>query len=305
MPPHRTHGVPRYLPGRLASVNLADVAPSVSWILSVPGHLVPRIPDQLQRSIVFIYSSLEAAKTGAKAGGTGFLVSKTIASGSRRTYLVTNAHVAQSADRVARLTGADGTSEFVPIASSEWVNHRDGDDIAACDVSTTRHPKVDALCWADFAVSLPRMAELNVGVGDDVFMLGRFISHGGIQQNQALARFGNIAMMPGEAVLDGRELRVEAFLVEMRSLSGFSGSPVFLYIGPGSYRGNGTMMPLYSETIGLMGIDTGHKAFTAPVRSRDAGLEEQQYEVEMNTGVAIVSPAWKIAELLDDVGDRS
>jgi hypothetical protein len=58
-------------------------------------------------------------------------------------------------------------------------------------------------------------------------------------------------MMPGAQVEDGRGLRVEAFLTEMRSLPGFSGSPVFVYIGSGSDRGNGTMMPFYSQNIGV------------------------------------------------------
>ncbi len=97
--------------------------------------------------------------------------------------------------------------------------------------------------------------ELNAGVGDEVVMIGRFVAHDGRVRNAALARFGNIAMMPGEPVTDGRGMKVEAFLVEMRSLSGFSGSPAFIYMGPGTYRGDGRMMPFYSETIGLIGID--------------------------------------------------
>jgi hypothetical protein len=133
-------------------------------------------------------------------------------------------------------------------------------------------------------------------------MLGRFVSHDGRQRNQPLARFGNIAMMPGERVMDGRQLLVEAYLVEMRSLAGFSGSPVFLYLGPGTYRGseNGRMMPFYSETIAVLGIDTGHKLNSSPVQylGRDEKVDDS-WEVRQNTGVAIVSPAWKIAEVLE------
>src|SRR5438445_660680 len=90
-------------------------------------------------------------------------------------------------------------------------------------------------------------------VGGTGFLLGWFISHSSKQTNQPLARFGNIAMMPGEKVVDGRGLRVEAYLVEMRSLSGYSGSPVFVYLAPGSYRGEGKgMMPFYQEAIGMI-----------------------------------------------------
>ncbi len=33
--------------------------------------------------------------------------------------------------------------------------------------------------------------------------------------------------------MDGRSMSVEAYLAEMHSLPGFSGSPVFIYIGGG------------------------------------------------------------------------
>jgi hypothetical protein len=136
-------------------------------------------------------------------------------------------------------------------------------------------------------------------VGDEVFMLGRFISHSGIKRNQPLARFGNIAMMPGELVEDGRGMRVEAFLVEMRSLSGFSGSPVFVYMGPGTYRGDAKMMPFYSETIGLMGIDTGHTEICAPVL-QTGSRSETGLRASLNTGIAVIAPIWKIREVLDE-----
>jgi hypothetical protein len=148
------------------------------------------------------------------------------------------------------------------------------------------------------------MTELNVGVGDEVFMLGRFISQDGTQLQAPLARFGNVAMMPGPLVEDGRRLKVEAFLVEMRSLSGFSGSPVFIYIGSGTYRGNGTMMPFYSETIGLIGIDTGHKTTVAKVYGGPAE-NQTELKVRLNTGVAVVAPVWKIEELLSSVALRN
>ena len=213
-------------------------------------------------------------------------------------YLVTNMHVALCADRCLRINMTSGETEIVEVPGSAWVGHFNGEDIAVCAFEPKAHWAVDAIAWDDLAVSRSRMTELNAGVGDDVFMLGRFISHQGVQLSQPLARFGNISMMPGEPVLDGRNFKVEAFLVEMRSLAGFSGSPVFVYMGPGTYRGNGTMMPFYSETIGLLGIDTGHKTTFARVRDRRTG-DDRELEVALNTGVSIVVPVWKIKEVLD------
>ena len=132
-------------------------------------------------------------------------------------------------------------------------------------------------------------------------MVGRFIAHDGKEENQPLARFGNIAMMPRESVLDGREMLVEAYLVEIRSLPGFSGSPVILHVGPANCRGNGTMTRFYEESLGLLGIDTGHKMLTSEVRDKATRQKaDVPWHVLQNTGVSIVAPASKIRDVLED-----
>jgi len=266
---------------------------------------LPRIPDLLQQSVVFLYPNAEAVREGGQAGGTGFFIQSRHEDCSKPVqYLVTNIHVAQAEDRIVPIATRNGEVELHQIPGSDWVNHPNGDDIAAVSLPSKPHWAISALDWASLAVMRPRMVELNMGVGDEVFMLGRFIAHGALQLYRPLARFGNVAMMPGPLVKDGRGLEVEAFLVEMRSLSGFSGSPVFAYIGPGTYRGNGTMMPFFSETIGLMGIDTGHKATLGNVCHKEDG-KETDLVVSLNTGVSVVAPAWRIEELLTCVAFRN
>ena len=263
---------------------------------------MPRIPDQLLHSVVFFYSSEANAYDGALAGGTGFLVQLPgNADQAVFRYAITNQHVVASGGTFLRFNRPSGGIEVLEIPLWKWVRHPDGDDIIVASISPDE--LIDSLtgfAWANFAATQERLTELNVGVGDEVFMLGRFIAHSGIQKNQPLARFGNIAMMPDERVLDGRGMRVDAYLIEMRSLSGFSGSPVFVYIAPGNYRGNGTMMPFYSETIGLIGIDTGHKLMPDTVDKPSKTEDEAGWVVKYNTGIAIVAPFWKIREVLND-----
>jgi hypothetical protein len=111
--------------------------------------------------------------------------------------------------------------------------------------------------------------------------------------------------MDGEKVRDGRGMMVDAYLAEMRSLPGFSGSPVFLCIGAGSYRGASgaevqpKMMPFYTETIGLLGIDTGHKNVKSPVVDKAGKRVEPVRFIEQNSGVAIVAPYYKINDVLE------
>jgi hypothetical protein len=260
---------------------------------------LPRIPDQLLGSVAFVFPDEASASAGRSAGGTGFVVEyKASGAVAPKRLLVTNTHVAQGRPRTVRLSDLSGNARLHNVQAIEWHSHPNGDDISVAVLPAGLAASVAALEWSALAVTSPRMTELNMGVGDEVIMLGRFLSRETVQISQPLARFGNIAMMPGDPLRDGRGLDVEAFLVEMRSQSGFSGSPAFVYMGPGTYRGNGTMMPFYSETIGLMGIDTGHKAIVAPVQRRGEGAETD-FVVPLNTGISMVAPAWRIAELLD------
>ena len=257
--------------------------------------MVPRIPDALLQSVGFLYPSTEAAVSGERAGGTAFLV-EVKAAGELTTLVVTNIHVAAGGCHSLRLNRR--SSGFQVLAVSDWVFHPDGDDIAVARIDLPEDCAESALLWTDIAATRPRLDELNVSVGDEVLMVGRFVAHDGRVRNAPLVRFGNIAMMPGEPVLDGRDAKVEAFLVEMRSLSGFSGSPVFVYMGPGAYRGDGRMMPFFNETIGLIGIDTGHKA--GRERILDSEGQETGFTTLQNSGVAVVAPIWKVGEAVSE-----
>jgi hypothetical protein len=284
---------------------------------SVPYYWVqvmPRIPDVLLESVVYLFADEAGAKAGHGAGGTGFLIDYPGTGGTRHTYVVSNIHVVRNGCTTLRLNRRKGGAAVTVIVPSEtWCDHGDGDDVcvAAIELDQTDWA-VKALPWEDFCPTDDRLDELNVGIGDDVLMIGRFVGHTGKQSNEPVARFGNIARMDeGERVKDGRGLLVDAFLVEMRSLPGYSGSPVFVVIGAGSYRGvYGTdkaakMMPFYSEAIGLLGIDTGHKPLTHPVLDKQTGDPvEPKMVVQQNSGIAIVAPYYKIENVLEDFVDQ-
>lgn len=257
---------------------------------------MPRIPDVLLKSVVFLYSDPDAALRGDSAGASGFVVAV-----GGVNVLITNIHVVGGGCRTLRVPLTDGECNAVEIAEHLWTFHPDADDVAATRLELEPDWDLQALPWAAFAATKARLTELNMGVGDEVVMLGRFVTVEGQHRSQPLARFGNIAMMPGELVTDGRGMRVEAFLVEMRSLSGFSGSPVFVYMGPGTYRGDGRMMKFYEEAIGLIGIDTGHITSRRPIVAADGSASKDSGYVEENTGVAIAAPVWKIADVLETV----
>jgi hypothetical protein len=144
--------------------------------------------------------------------------------------------------------------------------------------------------------------EHNIGPGDDVFMVGRFVTHDGRQRNTPSLRFGDISMMPRGPVMHPRGYTVESFLVETRSLSGYSGSPVCVSVPknilrPARERGT------YSPREGgfwLLGVDWGHIPIYENVLEKNREDEiPEGWVVESNSGQMAVAPAWKLKELLD------
>ncbi len=152
--------------------------------------------------------------------------------------------------------------------------------------------------------SKEKIDEFNIGPGDEVFIAGRFVHHEGTQKNLPTARFGNIAMLPHEPIRHGRGHLQESFLVECRSLAGYSGSPVFLFCLPLVWD-NVRKQP--NVPIQLLGLDWGHLHDLEPLIDKAAtringGRKVKvnpNWAVESNTGMACVVPAWKILELLN------
>ncbi|MCH8063445.1 MAG: trypsin-like peptidase domain-containing protein [Chloroflexi bacterium] len=199
---------------------------------------MPRIPDDLLDIVIYLYPSMQDARDGARFGGSGFLVgirSERYPDDNAKVhnYAVTNSHVIREGHSpIVRLNTQDGGTEILELNEGDWVHHPDADDVAICQVEIS----VDTLHVRRISPSIFLTKELitdhAIGPGDETFFLGRFISHDGKQQNLPILRFGNIAMMPWQPVRHPRGINQESFLIEARSLSGFSGSPVFLFTAP-------------------------------------------------------------------------
>lgn len=146
-----------------------------------------------------------------------------------------------------------------------------------------------------------RLQEHNIGPGDDVFMVGRFVNYDGRQRNLPTVRFGSISMMPWEPVTHPtRGIVQESYLVEMRSLSGYSGSPVFVYLSDAKPpEGDTSRIAITPQTSWLLGIDWAHLPVIERVKQSDAKTDVSQGHVVLsNSGQMAVVPAWKLLELL-------
>lgn len=68
-----------------------------------------------------------------------------------------------------------------------------------------------------------------------MFVVGRFVNAEGRQKNLPTLRFGNIAQSPQEKIKQDRvfgSFEQESYLVEARTISGYSGSPVCVLLDP-------------------------------------------------------------------------
>ena len=139
---------------------------------------------------------------------------------------------------------------------------------------------------------------LKIGPGDECFVVGRFSSHDGGQRNTPSVRFGAIAQMPQEKIQFPDGSKQESFLVEARSIAGYSGSPVFVSIPPFDDPGVGRGNFSWRRGARLLGIDHCHLFTKEKVRDQVTGKEiANKWYVQSNTGMMGVIPAWRLAEM--------
>jgi hypothetical protein len=257
-----------------------------------------------------LYKSAAEADKGTAFGGTGFLVAapSEVHEDTMYIYCVTNSHVIREGKApVVRLNTKDGGKDIIEFSQANWVRHQDGDDLEAAAVGFANPDyykysvvPISAFVTEDF------IEQQGIGPGDEVFMVGRLVNHQGQQRNTPVVRFGNISMLPYEPIRNERGLLQESFLVETRSLSGFSGSPVFVYFS--AYTPYPTSGPARTEEfIRLLGVDWGHvRTFEPVMEENEDPLLPRKYVpvkegwvVPSNSGQMMVVPAWKLRELLD------
>jgi hypothetical protein len=275
---------------------------------------MPRIPDQWLDAVVYLYPSVEAANRGERTGATGFIVSvppedpdDIIKKDLGHHYIVTNAHAVENQQLVvARINTRDGDYDVLSIPRQEWQCHPHGDDVAAAvlDVEWKRHR------YASVDQSMMLTPELQAhwgfGPGDEVFFIGRYVDHEGQAHNMPTVRSGIISAIPTEPINQPlRRHEQESILVEARSLSGYSGSPVFVTPSAHVERseehdGAPTIIAVTGGPCYLLGIDWGHHSWTEKVRDPKSHkpVQDGTY-VRGNSGMMMIVPTSKLISLLN------
>jgi Trypsin-like peptidase domain len=270
---------------------------------------VPGIPAADLNCAFYLYPSEDAAKAGLKLGGSGFWVGvqSLVIPHFWWLYAVSNRHVVhRNGASVIRANSVDGGVRIINAEPTDWIEHPNGHDIAVLPVAP---PDGDGIELASILTGM--FVEENdvklhaVEVGNEVFMIGRFINHEGKARNTPSARFGNISMLPGEPIyVDATTPPQESFAVELRSMCGYSGSPVFVTAeSPVRHFANSVRDREY-----LLGVHWGHivepwtvetKIIKKAMATALTADEVEVNQVSANTGMNGVVPAWRLKELID------
>jgi hypothetical protein len=269
---------------------------------------MPRIHDYIQDCVTYLYPTESHAEEGDKIGGSGFLLGVRYPPSHVNdmvTFAVSNAHVVKHAP-VVRLNAKDGTFAIVPFKKTDWIPHPDGDDLAIVPFPLDIEMHKFSVIPDELILTHEIITKQDIGIGDEVYVVGRFINHEGKQKNSPSLRFGNIAQMPGEKLMLDTGMEQEVFLIEAKSIGGYSGAPVFVHLLPFSARpqkDDPKAQPLVVPFPGigpwLLGVDCCHIQTWDSVRDKDGKPIAQGWQVPTNTGMMGVVPAWKIKDIFD------
>jgi hypothetical protein len=256
------------------------------------------MPESLLQSLVFIYPNEQSARKDAGFIGAGFIVG--VPSPQHPTfhihYIITNHHIIEGLKHVSlRLNLKSGGFQIIKnVPHKAWTINK------KVDLAVLPAPTAGNVFDFDFSfVSLKafidpdKIAKHKIGAGDEVCLIGRVVRSGMNykQRNIAVLRFGNIALTP--------QYEETMYLVELRSISGHSGSPAIVYCPPYSISDSRRKEHMWDGVV-LLGVNRGHlREFEEIVSIKDLKTRSQHWVSQTNMAMSQIVPAWHIAELLN------
>jgi hypothetical protein len=212
--------------------------PYVRWV----PYGMPQLGQYkwIMDTVFFLYPTEGDAKAGTACGGTGFFVavpSKRWPTEYFHIHGVTNWHVAcDSGASIIRVNRNDsGAPELLHYDPSEWAFIGHGGPDIAISPPLPLDPQIHKASAIDVDDLILSASETlaDIGAGEDIFMIGRFIDYDGHETNEPSFRFGNISILNAK-IKQPTGFFGRSIVVDMHSRTGYSGSPVFIYRTPGS-----------------------------------------------------------------------
>jgi hypothetical protein len=225
-------------------------------------------------------------------------------------YVVTNKHViaGKTPCPVVRVNLKHPGSGFertmvLDFKVSDWVTDPEN-DLAVCVLPPDFNPAVVEFTVLEraFVMTEKEFRDQDYGPGDTVVYVGRFMEHAGKYENMPSVRFGNISMNPNERepvvydTDDATRMSQVGFLVEARSRSGYSGSPVFTLQ---QHVINRSRAVIPWMDMRLLGVDWGHLPEKVLLQDPRGYFHGSRWYVEVHAGMMGVVPAWRLLDFID------
>jgi hypothetical protein len=240
--------------------------------------------------------------------GTGFLVSTNYMDYRPPLsfqYVVTCAHVVQGNEKRIVIRANDKvTGARLTQAPRGWFYHPDPKryvDVSVAPVLLNPQMFDISAIPIDTFCTQAILDQRDVGVGDELFYPGMFVSHHGKTANMPVMRLGTVAAMADQTdlVVSQSGALTKVHLIESRSIGGHSGSPVFVnFMAPRTYYADKKITlphPLEAQAYRLFGMLRSH------LNATDSGeytAENRPGKDWVNSGIASVVPADDIAETI-------
>jgi hypothetical protein len=264
------------------------------------------VPPEIQKCCFFIGYR---GKTKEVWGGTAFAVGLELDVQSKRSmlYLVTAKHcIVRIRDEhrqdkiLVRANLAYGAAGTLTSDVSDWELHP-REDIAVLEIPYEWTEIVDFAFLQEVLFATDEAIKTTfIGEGDEIFITGLFRRHYGKNINRPVTRIGNIAMMPSSEPVPSAIGDIhDAYVIEIKSIGGLSGSPTFFHMPQRDLAG---VVPLPVKSLYyLIGMVHGHwdipaEAFT----DFDVADDKNSQNEKINMGMAIVIPCQKIMAFIKE-----
>ena len=275
--------------------------------------MVRRVPEAAFDTILSLHKTADDARLGTGMVGTGFLlgVPADLYKNWWHIYAVTAYHVLGHGNNwVRRMTGK--APETHAMTTHDWFWDDESSDIAIAHLGMLQEVRQYPELWVP-SDWLLKESEVGLvaqygegegnydvhgpGPGDTAYIVGHFALSRSVGESIVVVRTGIISSFPADLRVEwlGRDHQV--ILVEMRSIGGFSGAPVFAS-DLANFEHGGRSRVSHGLGLGkILGVDIGHRDREQTVRDT---VTDHVLSFKENTGLAMVAPAWKLAELLED-----
>jgi len=270
-----------------------------------------KLPDAWLSSVFFLGIEGDA---GPPFRGTGFYfqVVNEFDPTLERLYFVTARHNIEGAHEApgalfVRVNTEDQGSIHLPVSKDGWTFHHDSSvDVAVVSVNFAKNAErslESTRLSEESCVTDSRIREFEIGAGSDISVIGLFTYREGFERNLPIVRSGTLAAMSGELIEDGTPHGpYRAYLAEIMSIGGLSGSPVFVHPLGGPHHkhpterlGDGRMRTWteWNQPSFVLGMVRSHWDERPPGSDRELPRPEW-----LNRGIAAVTPIGDVLEVL-------